>query len=349
MLITGVAGYIGSHTALAFQKAGWHVIGIDNLSVGCRDAVPVGVEFHQIDCQSPRLVDFFAGRKIDGAVHFAGLIRVDESVIRPLDYYRANFCHAGALFGSLAALKVPAVVFSSTAAIYGNENCGPVNEQASAGPTSPYGRSKLAAEWQLHDLCATVQMRYVTLRYFNVAGADSEGRAGPRPGATHLIKAVSEAAVGLRDGVTIFGDDYDTPDGTGVRDFIHVSDLAFAHVAAIDYLLRGGSNATMNCGYGRGFSVREVIDVGLSLSERPFRVTVGPRRPGDAVSVVANSSALKCLLNWVPRHDNLETILRTAINWERICLSPPSIRNRDQKLPAGLADVPLVSMGGSAL
>lgn len=340
VLITGVAGYIGSHTALAFLDAGWHVIGIDNLSIGERSAVPSGVEFLEMDCHSPDLVGVLKGRGINAAVHFAGLIRVDESVARPVPYYTANVGHAGQFFQSATQLGIPAVVFSSTAAIYQGGGLRPKNEETALDPASPYGRSKLAAEWQLRDHSAATGLRHVILRYFNVAGADPQGRAGPRKDASHLIKAVAEAAVGRRTGVVIHGIDYPTEDGTCVRDFIHVTDLAEAHHAAVEHLLAGGENLTLNCGYGRGFSVRDVVLRALKLADVPFEVTVGARRPGDAVSVVADNQKLRSQLGWKPRYDNLDVILETAIEWERIRL---------RSVEAGLAQAKAIPIGAAGL
>lgn len=316
VLLTGVAGYIGSHTALAFLEAGWNVIGVDDLSTGSRSAVPEGVEFILADCRSSILQGLLAGRDIAAAVHFAALIRVDQSVSHPIEYFEANLCMVGHFLQSAHALGIPTVVFSSTAAVYGDQGDTAIPESVPAVPTSPYGHSKLAAEWLLSDFCAASGMRHVTLRYFNVAGGDALGRAGPRSDATHLIKIVSEAATGQRASVTINGEDYDTPDGTCVRDYIHVSDLADVHVSAVDYLVRGGESVTLNCGYGRGFSVREVIDRALAITDRPFRVEMGERRPGDTVFVVADNAKLLQTLDWRPRHDDLDAILRSAIAWE---------------------------------
>lgn len=317
VLVTGVAGYIGSHTALAFLDAGWSVIGVDNLSKGSRSAVPDGVEFIQQDCQSVALRDSLSGRQIDAAVHLAGLIDVAESVAEPAAYYAANFGTLSHFVETLLALGIDAVVFSSTAAVYGNADGRRVTESAPTAPQSPYGRSKLFAEFFLADVSAATALRHVALRYFNVAGCDELGRAGPRDGAHHLIKVVAEAAVGLREAVTIHGEDYPTPDGTGVRDYIHVSDLADAHVAAVEYLLAGEPSVTLNCGYGHGFSVREVVDRALAISGSAFRVQVGPRRPGDSASVIADNARLTSVLQWAPRRDDLDRILRSAIDWER--------------------------------
>lgn len=258
VLITGIAGYIASHAALAFLEAGWDVIGIDNLSVGRQGAIPDGVSFHQLDCRSPDVVHLAKSEGVDVAMHFAGLIRVDESVSDPMMYYDNNVAAAAKFFDSATMAGIKGIVFSSTAAVYAEPGRAPVDERYQTAPASPYGRSKLATEWILRDHCLAAEPRHVTLRYFNVAGADPDLRAGPRPDAHHLIKIVSEAAVGLRDHVQIFGNDYDTPDGTCIRDFIHVSDLADAHVAAAQYLLNDGDSTTLNCGYGQGLSVSDV-------------------------------------------------------------------------------------------
>lgn len=316
VLVTGVAGYIGSNTALAFLDAGWRVIGVDDLSAGRRASVPSGVEFIELDCGDPSLALRLSGQRIDAAVHFAGMIDVEESVTRPLAYYRANFGVLMRLLETLSALSVNRIVFSSTAAVYGNQGSAPLSERSSLEPISPYGRSKLAAEWLLKDVSAATGLRHVTLRYFNVAGADPHGRAGPRASARHLIKVAAEAAVGRRAALTILGDDYPTPDGTGVRDYIHVTDLASAHVAAVEYLIAGGETVTLNCGYGRGFSVREVIDRALALAPVPFDVVVGPRRQGDSASVIADPSSLRATLAWEPRHADLDAIVQSSIEWE---------------------------------
>ena len=333
VLLTGVAGYIGSHTALAFLEAGWHVIGVDDLSIGSRSAIPKEVEFILADCRSDTLQEILAGRDIKAAVHFAALIRVEQSVSHPIEYYEANLCMLGSMLKLVDTLKIPTVVFSSTAAIYGDQRSATIPESAPTAPTSPYGHSKLAAEWLLNDYCAASGKRHVTLRYFNVAGGDKRGRSGPRPDATHLIKIVAEAATGQRDHVKINGEDYETSDGTCVRDFIHVSDLADVHVSAVEYLVKGGKSVTLNCGYGHGFSVREVIDRALALCDRPFRVEVGPKRPGDTVSVVADNAKLLRTLDWCPQLDSLDAILRSAIDWEKILASG---RNE------GTVDTPMV-------
>lgn len=331
VLVTGGAGYIGSHAALAFLAKGWSVLVVDDLSTGSRDRIPPDADFIECDCADPSVADLIRDRGIDAAVHFAARVKVDESIADPLGYYAANICTARAFFESAHRAGLGAMVFSSTAAVYGETGDTPVQEDAPTRPESPYGRSKLAAEWILADLCAATSMRHVTLRYFNVAGADPEGRSGPGAGSQHLMKVAAEAAVGLRAGMQIHGSDYPTPDGTCVRDYIHVTDLAEAHVKAVEYLLRGGQSLTANCGYSRGSSVREVIAEALLQADRPFAVTEGPRRAGDTISVVADASLLKSRLDWVPRHDNLSEMLRHGIAWEQqrdVSMSPTKSRRR---------------------
>lgn len=317
ILVTGVAGYIGSHFALACLDAGWRVVGIDNLSVGNRSAVPRGVIFYQTDCGDPSVADIARREGATVAVHFAALISVAESVERPHAYYETNVRRAMEFFARMAATGVRKVIFSSTAAVYGDAGARPVQEDAPLVPASPYGRSKLATERMLRRLGAREQLEIVILRYFNVAGADPEMRAGPRPGASHLIKVVSEAATGQRDHVVINGQNYPTPDGTALRDYIHVCDLVDAHLAAARHLLRGGGSIVLNCGYGTGHSVRQVIEAARRHAPYRFDVIAGGRRPGDIGCLVANADALRSRFDWQPRHDNLDFIIRTAIEWEQ--------------------------------
>lgn len=317
VIATGVAGYIGSHFALACLEAGWRVVGIDDLSLGSRSAVPEGVEFHKCDCSHPAIAELARSEDADVAVHFAALINVQESFARSVDYYETNCIKSLQFFKNVSASGVRGIVFSSTAAVYGEAGTAPVSELASLAPKSPYGRTKLATEWILQDFCNQQKLPRVVLRYFNVAGADGLLRSGPRFGATHLIKSVSEAATGQRKGVVINGDDMATRDGTGVRDYIHVSDLADAHVAAVRHLLNGGASLTLNAGYGTGYTVREVIDAAMPLADRPFDVRVGPRREGDIEYLVADPSALRKHLGWMPRYEDLSHILKSAIDWER--------------------------------
>jgi UDP-glucose 4-epimerase len=317
VLVTGGAGYIGSHAVLALLEAGYDVVVVDDLSAGSRKAVPAAAVFVEMDCGDPRLAGMMAQWGISSAMHFAARIRLDESVRVPLVYYNANFCTARAFLESAALAGVNHVVFSSTAAVYGETGNVPVSEDRLPQPATPYGRSKLAVEWLLEDLGRASKMRYVALRYFNVAGADPQSRTGPRADAAHLLKLVAEAVAGIRETITINGQDWPTRDGTCVRDYIHVSDLAAAHVSALRHLLQGGTSTVLNCGYGRGFTVREVVQAGLSIAQRPFEVFEGPRREGDMASVVADVSRIKQVLDWQPRHDRLQDMLSSGVAWER--------------------------------
>lgn len=318
MLVTGGAGYIGSHTALDFLDRGWSVVIVDDLSRGSLSVVPAQAEFIRMDCADPALADVIRSRGIDAVVHFAARIKVDESVADPLGYYGANVCMARSLFESAHRAGVRAMVFSSTAAVYGNAGQGAVREDSPTAPESPYGRSKLAAEWILSDLCAVSAMRHVTLRYFNVAGADAQRRSGPSADSQHLMKIAAEAAAGQRPFMQIHGTDYPTPDGTCIRDYVHVSDLAAAHAAAVSHLLGGGENLLANCGYGHGYSVRAVIAEAQRLAGQPFEVREGPRRPGDPVAIVADAGLARKRLGWTPKHDSIATMLQDGIAWEKL-------------------------------
>ncbi|MFN3231028.1 MAG: UDP-glucose 4-epimerase GalE [Alphaproteobacteria bacterium] len=319
ILVTGGAGYIGSHTAQLLLDEGHEVVVLDNLSNGDRAIVPGGADFQKGDVSDrPMLDDLLAGRGIEAVLHFAGSIIVPESVENPLLYYRNNTVNSHGLIEACISAGVDKFIFSSTAAVYGEPAVVPVTEDSAKVPISPYGTSKLMTEFMLRDTAAAHDFRYVALRYFNVAGADPEGRRGQSmANATHLIKLAVQTALGLRDHLTIFGDDYDTPDGTGVRDYIHVTDLADAHVKALNYLLGGGEAQVMNCGYGRGASVREVIAALEAVTGRPLPVEIGPRRAGDPPSLISKADRVRDVLGWTPQLDDLETIVEHALNWER--------------------------------
>ncbi len=319
ILVTGGAGYIGSHVVLALIEAGHEVCVIDDLSTGRRDAVPADVSLVVGDAGDTAIVSAVLSRHRPAAVlHFAGSIVVPESVSDPLKYYANNTCASRALIAAAVAAGVEGFIFSSTAAVYGEPREVPVAEDAPCVPVNPYGASKLMTEWILRDTAAATGLNYVALRYFNVAGADPKGRAGQStPDATHLIKVACEAAAGARDGVEIFGDDYPTADGTCIRDYIHVTDLADAHLAALDHLFGGGESAVFNCGYGRGHSVREVLDTVRDVSGKNLRVRRGPRRPGDAAEIVARADRIRGRLGWRPQYDDLRFIVETALAWER--------------------------------
>jgi UDP-glucose 4-epimerase len=319
VLVTGGAGYIGSHVALALIEAGHAVVVLDDLSTGTRDLVPAAADFVEGNAGDGALVrGLIADKDIGAAMHFAGSIIVPESVHDPLKYYRNNTCASRNLIEACVDAGVGRFVFSSTAAVYGQPDALPITEDSPTAPINPYGTSKLMTELMLADVARAHDFAYVALRYFNVAGADSAGRSGQSmPEATHLIKIACEVAVGARDHIDIFGDDYDTPDGTCVRDYIHVSDLATAHLKALDHLVAGGESQTLNCGYGRGHSVREVLAsveraAGATLDKR-----AAPRRAGDPPALVSNADRLRARFDWTPEHDDLDVITATALAWER--------------------------------
>ncbi len=320
VLVTGGAGYVGSHVVHALIDAGWRVVVIDDLSTGRRQLVPSQAPLVVGDVGDGALVRrTLAAHGCQAVLHFAGSVVVPESVADPVTYYRNNTANSLSLVDSCLRAGVHRLIFSSTAAVYGiPETPGPATEDTPTRPINPYGLSKLMTEQMLADTAAVTELRYVALRYFNVAGADPAGRTGQAtPNATHLIKVACEAALGTRDGVTVFGDDYDTPDGTGVRDFIHVADLAAAHVAALDHLAAGGDSQVLNCGYGHGFSVRQVLEAVQRIAGRQFPVRMGPRRPGDPPALVADSARMRLLFQWSPRHDSLDEIVATALAWEK--------------------------------
>ncbi|MDI7862315.1 UDP-glucose 4-epimerase GalE [Rhizobiaceae bacterium n13] len=318
VLVTGGAGYIGSHMVWALLDAGEDVVVVDQLSTGFRWAVAPEARFYLGDAGDKALLQgIFAMHEIDAIVHFAGSVVVPESVSDPLWYYENNTAKTRNLIAAAVEAGVRCLVFSSTAAVYGSQdNDRPVGETAPLAPESPYGFSKLMSEIMLRDTAAAHDFNYVALRYFNVAGADPLGRTGQSTtGATHLIKVACEAALGKRGAVEIYGSDYPTSDGTGIRDYIHVSDLVDAHMKALDYLRTGGPSLVANCGYGEGYSVLQVIEA-VAAHGRPFEVSHAPRRPGDAASVVADSSLIRQKLQWVPRLDSLDVIVQSALDWE---------------------------------
>ena len=319
VLVTGGAGYIGSHAVLALRDAGRQVAVVDTLATGFRWAVPDDVPFYQGDVADAALIDRIAAEQGIGAIlHFAGSLLVPESVAKPLDYYRNNVVASRSLIESAVRNGVPHFIFSSTAAVYGVPKVVPVPEDAAKAPINPYGNSKLMTEIMLADVAAAHPINYGALRYFNVAGADPQVRSGQSTrGATHLIHVAAEAARGLRDGVHVYGTDYATPDGTGVRDYIHVSDLAAAHVAALDALAAAPTQSlTMNVGYSRGFSVLEVLDAVDRVTAKPLKRTHAPRRAGDPDTLVADTTRIRRELDWTPRFDDLETIVAHALAWE---------------------------------
>ena len=319
VLVTGGAGYIGSHVVATLCGAGWRVVVLDDLSAGRRSALPAEVPLVVGDVGDRALLgQLLRDRPIAAVLHLAGSVQVAESMRRPLAYYRNNTQASMTLIEACVAAEIECLVFSSTAAVYGNPQRVPVDEEAPTRPLSPYGQSKLMTEQILRDAAAAHPLRHAILRYFNVAGADPGGRIGPAaPGATHLLKVACEAALGRRAAVPLYGDDYPTRDGTCVRDFIHVSDLAAAHLSALEHLLARGASCTLNCGYGRGFSVREVLDMVGKVAGRPLAVERAPRRPGDPAEVIAAVGRIRDLLRWQPCHDDLEQIVGDALRFER--------------------------------
>jgi UDP-glucose 4-epimerase len=320
VLVTGGAGYIGSHAVLALTDGGREVVVIDDLSNGVRELVPAGVAFHEGSIADRALLDrIFTEHAIDSIMHFAGSIVVPESVEKPLDYYLNNTIATHTLISAAVAAGVKHILFSSTAAVYGIPECLPVKESDSTLPINPYGASKLMTERMLADCSAAYGFNYGALRYFNVAGADPDGRSGQAgKGSTHLIKVAVEAAVGKRDHVDVFGNDYPTPDGTCIRDYIHVSDLAEAHVLALDWLTdHPGENLVANCGYGRGLSVLEVLDTVDRKLNAPLKREMGPRRAGDPPELVSSNRQLMATIPWKPKYADIDTIVGDALEWER--------------------------------
>ena len=319
ILITGGAGYIGSHAVLAFKAAGYPVVVVDDLSTGRRDAVPEAVPFVEGNAGDVDLVrTSIKEHGVSAVVHFAGSIVVPESVANPLKYYLNNTCVSRNLIGICVEMGVRHFIFSSTAAVYGIPEHIPVAEDAPTAPINPYGTSKLMTEWILRDCAAAHNFRYAALRYFNVAGADPEGRTGQStPDATHLIKVACQTALRAREFLEIFGEDYDTPDGTCIRDYIHVSDLADAHVKALEHLRAEDDNLVLNCGYGHGFSVREVLSAVEAEAGHSFSIRSAPRRAGDPPQLIADNRQICARLGWQPDHDNIGAIVRTALDWER--------------------------------
>jgi UDP-glucose 4-epimerase len=322
ILVTGGAGYIGSHTSRQLIEAGYSVTVVDNLYSGHRWAIPDEATFIEGDVgDHPLMESVLKERKINAVVHFAGHIVVPESVSDPLKYYSNNALNSGRLIAACQEAGVEHFVFSSTAATYGAPQVTSIDEQVRTEPINPYGRTKLITEWMLEDIAHAANrspFSYIALRYFNVAGASLDTTLGQAtPEATHLIKVACEAATGQRESITIFGTDYETDDGTCIRDYIHVEDLAGAHLNALTWLLKGGNSQVLNCGYGHGYSVREVIETVKAVSGVDFEVVEGSRRAGDPPELIADSSRIRERLGWTPNLDNLEIICRTAWKWEQ--------------------------------
>jgi UDP-glucose 4-epimerase len=318
ILVTGGAGYIGSHVVRQLGEAGERIVVLDNLATGFRQAVLHGELVVGNTGDQQCLEQLFARFDIDTVMHFAAHTVVPESVANPLKYYGNNTCASRTLLEICVRAGVRNFVFSSTAAVYGIPSSGEAAEDTPTAPINAYGTSKLMTEWMLRDVAASSPLRHVSLRYFNVAGSDPEGRIGQAtPKATLLTKVACEVAVGTRECVSIFGTDYATPDGTGVRDYIHVEDLADAHLKALAYLRRGGESTTLNCGYGRGYSVRDVIGMVESVAGHTLTKREAPRRPGDPPTLIARATRIRDELGWQPRYDDLRKIVSTSLAWER--------------------------------
>ncbi|MDB5585251.1 MAG: galE [Devosia sp.] len=326
VLVTGGAGYIGSHMVLNLTDAGETVVVLDNLVTGFDWAIDGRATFVQGSAGDMELVGALVKEHgITEIIHFAGSIVVPESVVDPLKYYGNNTAISRNLLEAAVKAGVKHFIFSSTAAVYGMTGLAPVVEETPLNPMSPYGRSKLMTEWMLADVAAAHPITYGVLRYFNVAGADPGKRSGQStPFATHLIKVAAQTALGQRAKMDIFGTDYETPDGTCVRDYIHVTDLIAAHALLLGHLRSGGESTTLNCAYGQGYSVRQVVDTVKAVSGVDFRVDEGPRRPGDPASITATGEKVRSILGWVPQHDDLQEIVESAYAWEQHLM----VRNR---------------------
>jgi UDP-glucose 4-epimerase len=323
VLVTGGAGYIGSHVVLALRDGGFDVVVLDSLKTGHAQLVCKDVPLIVGDVGDRDLVrSILASRRITAVMHFAGSIVVPESIANPLAYYQNNTVKSHALIESCVEAGVRSFIFSSTAAVYGMPDTLPVEENTATRPINPYGTSKLMTEWILRDAGDVHGLRYAILRYFNVAGADPRGRTGQTtPNATHLIKVACEVALGRRPTISVFGDDYDTSDGTCIRDYIHVTDLAAAHILALQYLRSNGAGTIFNCGYGRGYSVREVLKAVEVAADCKLHTIVSPRRLGDPPALIAKVDRIKQILDWRPSYDDLDLIVRSALAWERIASS----------------------------
>lgn len=320
ILVTGGAGYIGSHTVVSLLTDGHEVVVFDNLSTGFRKAVLPPARLVVGDLKDQNKVDnLLAREKFEAIIHFAASIVVPESVTNPLKYYLNNTANSSYLIKAALQRNIKYFIFSSTAAVYGLAEELPVSEKAALNPINPYGRSKLMTEWVLQDTgAAHLGFKYIILRYFNVAGADPQGRIGQStPEATHLIKVTCQTALGQRKHLKIFGTDYPTPDGTGIRDYIHVSDLAQAHVQALDFLKQGNPSEIFNCGYGHGYSVKEIVRAVEKISNKKIPIQETGRRAGDPAELVADSSRIKSKLQWTPKYNNLQFIVKTAYEWEK--------------------------------
>lgn len=325
VLVTGGAGYIGAHMLLALQAAGERAVAFDDLSAGARRLIPNGVPFIEADIgDNDALMKAFDEHDVEEVIHFAGSILVPESLEQPLAYYRNNTCKTLTLLEMCVERGVKRFIYSSTAAVYGRPDRVPVSENAPIQPITPYGASMAMSERIVADAAVAHGFSYMILRYFNVAGADPDARAGEIGKPTHLIKVAAQIAVGARkEKLQVYGADYPTPDGTAIRDYVHVSDLADAHLSALEWLRGAGASATLNCAYGRGYSVYEVIDAVERVSGTTLPYEVGPRRAGDPPQLIADNASIRAVLDWRPRYDDIDFILRSAIDWERKLAAMP--------------------------
>ena len=321
ILLSGGAGYIGSHTTLALLDQGHQVTVIDNLSTGNKNLIPENAKFIECDIEDKLTVaNLLKAEKFDALMHFAGFIQVEESVNNPNKYFMNNTENSKILFETCVNNNLKNIIFSSTAAAYGNPiDEKPIKEDALLQPLNPYGESKVLTEKYLQS---NPKFKFIILRYFNVAGADEQMRSGLiSKKATHLIKIASEVAVGKRDSITIFGDDYSTPDGTAIRDYIHISDLADIHIKAVEHLIKNQQSNIINCGYGKGFSVKDVLSKVNEVNKNAIFTKIGSRRAGDSVMLVSDTSKLKTLFSWKPKHNDLSFIIKTSIEWEKKLLN----------------------------
>ncbi|MDP9128486.1 MAG: UDP-glucose 4-epimerase GalE [Pseudomonadota bacterium] len=318
VMVTGGAGYIGSHIVFALRETGHKTVVLDDLSTGEKSVIPAGVAFVQADCgDAGAVASAIQEHRVGSIIHCAGSIRVEESVSDPLKYYANNTANSRTLIETCVREKVKRVLFSSTAAVYGVPEKMPIDVATELRPINPYGRSKLMTEIMLADASSAYGLRYGALRYFNVAGADQQGRSGQMgPFVSHLIRRALHTHLGAYSKIEVFGTDWPTKDGTCIRDYVHVSDLATAHVLCLDHLIKGGDNIVANCGYGHGFSVREVLRAVESVTGRALPIIDAPRRAGDPPALVADARWLRKTLGWTPRFDDLETIVRDALHWE---------------------------------
>ena len=329
VLVTGGCGYIGSHVSCQLSESGYRVIVVDDLSTGHKDALLHQETLIKGNCGDRKLMaEVIRDYGVDAILHFAGSIVVPESIQQPLEYYNNNVANTLSLLEAAKETHVKHFILSSSAAVYGDDHSDAIDEDARTKPIHPYGKSKLIDEWMLSDLAAISPLTYAAIRYFNVAGADTDLRIGQSSKvSTHLIKIACEVATGKRDQISIYGDDYNTPDGSCVRDYVHVVDLASAHLAALKYLEKGGESIAINCGYNCGYSVKEVIQAVEEVLGKPLNKVLGKRRPGDVAKLIAKAEKIQGVLDWSPQFDNLKKIIESSLNWEKKLAAKPGYSN----------------------